>query len=286
MNQPRSCSNCGHDAEGRFCPHCGQSTREFKLPLTQFLAEFAGEAFALDSRLLNTIKPLFLRPGYVSAEFVAGKRERFLPPARLYLLASFTVFLAMALNPKPVQVTTTRDGVRTPATIEDFGVAPNAADSSEAEGDGSGLFLSNLSERFAHGLERVTEDPTAFRRVLSNRMAQAMFILLPVFALLLKLAYRSRLYVEHLVYSVYFHSFAFIVFTLTILPSVVDLDAVKGVAGLLPLGLPFYLFMGMRRMYGESRARTAVKFAGVGLAYSVLLVGTGLVTLTLTLLTV
>ncbi len=65
--------------------------------MTEFAREFANEAFSLDSRLRLTLKPLFFEPGAVPRDYVAGHRARFVPPIRLFVFASFAMFVTMSL---------------------------------------------------------------------------------------------------------------------------------------------------------------------------------------------
>ena len=83
------CLNCGRLLDGRYCATCGQSDTDFDIPVARFAKEFLSESFDLDARLRQTVGPLFLRPGHVAAEYVAGHRARFVPPIRMYVLASF-----------------------------------------------------------------------------------------------------------------------------------------------------------------------------------------------------
>ena len=92
------CRNCARPLEGNYCATCGQSAWNFDVPLVRFVKEFLSESFDLDARLRQTVGPLFLRPGYVAAEYVAGHRARFVPPIRMYILASFVMFLVLSLT--------------------------------------------------------------------------------------------------------------------------------------------------------------------------------------------
>ena len=98
MKTPTQCENCGTLLEGDFCSQCGQSTADMNLPLAEFAKELASEALSLDSRLSLTMKTLVLEPGAVPAEYVAGRRARFVPPIRLYVFASFAMFLLMSFG--------------------------------------------------------------------------------------------------------------------------------------------------------------------------------------------
>ncbi len=91
------CANCHAALSGEFCAVCGQRHE----PHVHTVAHFAGEAFEsvshADSRLWRTLWYLLARPGFLTREFFAGRRVRYLPPFRLYLVISLVFFLVVGL---------------------------------------------------------------------------------------------------------------------------------------------------------------------------------------------
>jgi hypothetical protein len=81
------------------------------VPVTEFAREFANEAFSLDSRLRLTLKPLFFEPGAVPRDYVAGHRARFVPPIRVFVFASFAMFVTMSLASRVTIDNVTVNGV-------------------------------------------------------------------------------------------------------------------------------------------------------------------------------
>ena len=88
----RTCSNCHGLLTGQYCAVCGQRDRSRMISLWELIADFAGEAFDLDSRFWRTILPLLFRPGRLTSEYLRGRRVHFTPPLRLYLLSSLLFF--------------------------------------------------------------------------------------------------------------------------------------------------------------------------------------------------
>jgi hypothetical protein len=137
---------------------------------------------------------------------------------------------------------------------------------------------------------RVTGDPEGFTRELNQNVPRMMFLFLPLVALLLQLLHlRSRrFYVEHLLFCVHFHAFFF--FAMLLLAVLEALAAILGenAAGSLASGagnafgmlllfyVPWYLYRGMRVVYGEGPRRTVAKMVLLGAGYSVFLLLTGL----------
>jgi hypothetical protein len=110
----------------------------------------------------------------------------------------------------------------------------------------------------------------AFREVMKEfreHVPTMMVILLPVFALLLKLLYArcGRLYVEHFVFALHLHAFAFAAF------GVMLLARTPLVSGVLTLWMLLYTFLAMRRVYGQSLVKTGVKYLALGWTYSLVM---------------
>src|SRR5690348_17620300 len=92
------CANCGQPLAGEYCAACGQRHE----PHVHTVGHFVGEAFEsishADSRLWRTLLYLLTKPGYLTREFFAGRRVRYLPPFRLYLVISVLFFVVIGLG--------------------------------------------------------------------------------------------------------------------------------------------------------------------------------------------
>lgn len=296
-SEPRThCANCDTHLIGEYCSECGQPARDYDVPIGTFAKDVVSESFDLDSRLRATMGPLFFQPGRVPRDYVAGHRARFVPPIRLYILASFVMFLLMSfgsgvrvdstrVEQREVEMTGGRGGAAVGAsdtTAESGETTAESGDSNAEAGDATAQApaadpgdqgelatdaprtgVTELGERIdtriSEGLERAGDDRRGFAEDFSSRMAQAMFLLLPLFALLLKGLYPRRLYVHHLVFAIYLHSWVFLIVAVTMLPEVLGFPLVSAVLSVILLWAPVYLFLAMRRFYEESRIRTFLK---------------------------
>ena len=90
-----ACRNCGARIEDRFCSTCGQLGADFQRPVWDLVASSIGDMFALDGRLWRSLPMLLLRPGRMTREYIEGRRARFVPPFRLFLLTSVIFFLTV-----------------------------------------------------------------------------------------------------------------------------------------------------------------------------------------------
>jgi hypothetical protein len=103
-------------------------------------------------------------------------------------------------------------------------------------------------------------------RTFLNYLPTLLFLLLPVFAGILKLLYirSGRFYVEHFVFVLHTHAFIFGIFTLSLLAG---LAGVGFLPGLLLLWAAAYLYLALRRVYGQGHLWTAVKYWSLGWMY-------------------
>ena len=91
LNGP--CPNCGTEINGHFCSNCGQSAKDLKRPFFGLFRDMLGDVFSFDGRLWRTIPALMFRPGHITRAYIDGKRMRYVPPFRLFLIASVVFFL-------------------------------------------------------------------------------------------------------------------------------------------------------------------------------------------------
>ncbi len=270
-DSPRNCKNCDEHLAGGYCFRCGQSDTDFDVPIGAFAKELVSESLDLDSRLRLTLMPLFVRPGLVAKEYVAGHRARFVPPFRLYILASFAMFLVISFTAEPFQLQWSESG-EPGVVLEALGRAVDGA--TGAVGDSASVRIAeteSLSERLSDGVSRIGEDLDRFSQDFFNHMGTALFFLLPFFALLLKLLYWRRLYVHHLVFSIYLHSFVFLLFTFSALVGTLPIPFPGDGAGLVMLWIWIYLVLGLRRFYQEFWLKSLLKSGVLLLAYGIAL---------------
>jgi hypothetical protein len=274
------CQNCASELNGEYCSACGQRDVELKVPLNGLMNELGEELLSFDSRLFHSLRPFLLKPGTLTIEYVSGKRTRYISPFKLYFFMSFLYFFFAAITETPTQKT-----VQTSPVNVDSLLTAVHADSSVSlkvnkgmnltfsEND-SGAVERKFGHRFAAGLNKVKSNPQLVFDKLREHTPQIIFLLLPIFALLLKIIYiRSNIYyIQHIVFTFYFHSYAFFVLLLIALLNSTGWSIIASYAELLVFAIPFSLYRGMVRVYGQSRGKTFIKFTLLGCAYGVVLI--------------
>ncbi|ODS63917.1 MAG: hypothetical protein ABS41_04540 [Arenimonas sp. SCN 70-307] len=96
--EARRCQNCGELLLGEHCYACGQPTKGLVRHFGSIIGDFMDSVFELDSRILRTLGPLMFRPGFLSTEYFAGRRVRYVSPVRLFVFLSLFAFFAAQLS--------------------------------------------------------------------------------------------------------------------------------------------------------------------------------------------
>nr|WP_315025760.1 DUF3667 domain-containing protein [uncultured Chryseobacterium sp.] len=99
LRENKTCLNCGHQVEERFCPHCGQENIESRQPFYYLFTHFLEDFTHYDGQFWGTLKNLMFKPGTLTNTYLEGKRQTFVPPVKLYIFVSFITFFVFALFP-------------------------------------------------------------------------------------------------------------------------------------------------------------------------------------------
>jgi len=91
------CHNCRAPLTGPYCHICGQRDDDLRRPIWTFFRELFDAIFDTDSKIIKTILLLVLMPGGLSRAFMEGRRARFLPPFRLYVVLLFVFFSTLSI---------------------------------------------------------------------------------------------------------------------------------------------------------------------------------------------
>jgi hypothetical protein len=143
-----------------------------------------------------------------------------------------------------------------------------------------------LNDQAGHAkdnIKRLQQDPNLFKDAVLSSVPSTLFVLLPVFAAMLKLAYalKRRLYMEHLIVALHSHAFLCLSLLLMLLLYAIE-DALGAGAGALKslldlveaalwIWMPLYLLLMQKRVYGQGWTMTLLKYFALGLCYIVLL---------------
>lgn len=307
------CANCEHPVSGSYCSNCGQSVKDFHRPFFSVLSDSLGDALSIDGKFLHTLLPLFIRPGYLTKEFMKGKRARYTPPFRLYLFLTFFAFFLLSHNHKPeTQLEKNLSfkneqgkDVDVLSFFEDI-VDRNVDQVDSLELDtitdlklNNGIFNLNIERDTVQASNSINEeDQEDLRKVLFGnselkkllemwklnptmmidnvfkKLSQTLLIIFPVFALFLALFYiRKKHYLlEHLLISLNFHSFVFVIVIISELLIMTKFEFLQQFNFYLYLLIPLQLVLALKFYYQQSWIKTIVKFFMLSIIYNILLI--------------
>ncbi len=93
MRKETDCLNCGATVLGRYCHVCGQENTEPKETFWHMFTHFFYDITHFDGSFFVSLKDLLFKPGFLSREYVLGRRKRYLHPVRMYVFTSAVFFL-------------------------------------------------------------------------------------------------------------------------------------------------------------------------------------------------
>jgi hypothetical protein len=324
----RDCLNCGTTVQGKFCHICGQENVEPKETFFGMVTHFFNDITHFDGKFFITLKDLVFKPGFLSAEYIKGRRASYLNPVRMYVFTSaifFLIFFSIN-NPKDTfKITAGNEPMSTGARdsaiqrIKERLEKDSASDNlmkqlsllNDTSRPVSALDLLPFSDDFIvigtiggdyknrreydslqkvlprgkadgwlAGLwnkkaidlnEKYRYDMTFSMQELGNsvlhRLPYLLFVSLPFFALILKLLYRRRkqfYYADHGIFSVHHYVLSFILLLFVFLWD--KMDKLTGwsiwqvLMGVTLFAWPIYLFLAMKRFYGQGIGKTFMKF--------------------------
>ena len=115
------CLNCGSLLNDvyNFCPICGQENTTNNVSFNMLVADFFNTFFALDSKFAKSIKPFLIRPGFLTNQYLNGKRATFAHPLRFYLIVSlFFFFVFTIVTKESIEANTDNAIVKTSIDID------------------------------------------------------------------------------------------------------------------------------------------------------------------------
>jgi len=291
---PGNCPNCFAETVGNFCHQCSQETTLHPPSAREFMHEFIGHYVALEGKLWQTMWLLLVKPGRLTLEYIRGRRVRYVQPLRMYLTFSLIFFALMKFS--GMNVFQSEHGNAPQVAIggpSPLGaghaakpVAPGAVvrvtDDDDASMRDAGRMAEKLHAGWGARVDAFLAQPQdAIGRQMSKAFFSyahyALFALMPVFALLLKLLYlgTGRRYGAHLLFALHANAFAFAMLSLQlIIPS-----GWGFVHFALFAWMVLYLPLAMHHVYGSGWAVTLLRWIvlvvlhviGIGMAIAVML---------------
>lgn len=328
-----NCLNCGHHVEEHFCTHCGQENIEVREDAFHMLTHAVADYFHFESKFFSTIKPLLVKPGMLTKEYVSGKRVSFIHPIRLYIFISIVFFIVTlsgnhnnenkeksvnhagpeverdslakakaaeirkAMANVPI-TQTMKDSIVRAAILEiktektekdrrkSFQINPRwfvETDTTVASyekrqkllpAEKRDNFLKHYVIRRNLELQQYPDAEKKMTEEIMHNIPKMMFILLPLFALILKLVYinKKKYYYEHLIYSLHVHSAIFLSYLILALSKWL-FGLVHNLDGWLSffwsVYILWYIYKSLKTFYGSRRWVTILKIFFLTFCYTI-----------------
>jgi hypothetical protein len=290
MKPVKICANCGSElADGvHFCSQCGQKDHDLNVPLKHLIEEIIEGFLHFDSKSLNTLYKLVFKPGFLTAEFIKGRRVSYVAPVRLYVFISFVFFLLLAWSSGKHD----EQGTRKPGgmAITFYGIRSDSLGGYDEERLDSLMRARSVEPTALNGyvlkqMMRIgNSGAQEFSHLLVKSVSYMMFVLMPAFAFFVFILHRKKAvyYIGTLIFSIHIHAFAFLGLIFIMLAS-----RLSGLSALwfLPLiVMPFYLYLAQRRVYADSRFKTLIKNVALNILQILALAGLFLFTVFFSLL--
>jgi hypothetical protein len=287
-----NCLNCSSilNEEDVFCHHCGQKKLgHHDFTLRHLIVDSFADYFHFDGKFFTTLKSMFLHPGQMTNEFLAGKRVKFIQPFKLFLFISILYFIVIGFSghskiKHESAVDTIAETTADTSGNLKFAVSLPGAQSISIDkareivarkgidatvdslSPGAGWFSRLLSKRI---LINAIEGPERVMEKFVHNSSKVVFILIPLMALLMKLLYlqKKKLYFDHLIFALHFHAMLFISLIIFELVSFIHQSYTFGV---IFFGVIVYLYWMMRKVYAQGRGRTIAKIFALFFGYTII----------------
>ncbi|MCO4799896.1 MAG: DUF3667 domain-containing protein, partial [Colwelliaceae bacterium] len=195
----------------------------------------------------------------------------------------------LQLDELRTKITKVKNGEDVDLSSEGFSIGNNEDGSLSFDflSDENNKKLTEFSELLSKKAEKAFKgDPSNLIREAIEKLPQLMFILLPLFAALLKcmFIFSNRLYLEHLTVALHSHSFIFISILLIEVIEYIQLyflafpsisEFIELLEGLIVIWIPVYLFIMHKRVYRQGKLLTSIKYMIIGLSYMLMITLTG-----------
>lgn len=235
---PDHCLNCGALVNGHYCANCGQETTAHTLTLRELARDVIGEFISTNSKFFRTLRQLLLSPGTLTVDYIAGRRERYLMPSRMFIVLSVVFFFVLSLTQVPFSenvITMTFEKEEIQAAFQASGLSQE-------------MFIEKLDSAFTAALPIM------------------LLLMVPLFAGMMRLINLTSHYrfIVHLVFS--FHLFSFVAavtvvaFLVLVLLGIIAMAAGEGAMEVLAavvllavaIYLPVYTMIALRKVYDYS----------------------------------
>lgn len=272
----RLCDDCGTPLVGRFCHDCGEDNAPPRREFKALAADFADTIFSYTEHVLPTLRDLAVDPGRILRGLRDGDTKRYLSPFKLYVSATVVFFLFLSLfNVALFQLRVERTGPGAPVVLmkgenvdgDNFRLIETWLHPREAAArDGEVVaafdrFLAQPGDETIRSyvtlVRNLADEPTATNDLIATWAPRVLWLLMPVYALILWPLYRrGTLVADHFIFALWAHTSLFL---LLMVGALWNMAGLAGGLGVALAGYQAYLTVGLKGYYGRGWTGAVVK---------------------------
>ena len=254
----KTCNNCNAELYGEYCSKCGQKNKELNLSIITLIQEYFINLFSLDSKIFITLKHLITKPGFLSNEYIKGRQKKYVLPGKLYLFLSVLTILVISLirennGSSYMKYSHDRLGILISDDINGINIT--------RWGGYGGNFSWDLIDTPIIEIDK------------SSLYSKAFLLCFPIYALLLKLFYRKKLYIHNMILSLHNHIFILLILLISIPirlltgynlfgdPTWIETRFLEKIIIYVTFfSLSLYIYLSALNYYNESKLLTLIKY--------------------------
>ncbi len=199
----KTCQNCGHIVEEKFCSNCGQENIETRKSFHYLFTHFLEDLAHYDSAFWITFKKLFFKPYELTQTYLSGQRAKFVAPVKLFIFINFIFFLTVGWF--------SIEHKKEPVEVNDEKIIEN--DSISSEDLTFGFYFLEEKYRELQKTHTNNEIQTLMLTKARSIFPKVIFIFLPFLAFTLWLFNNKKKYwyFDHGIFAFHFYSFLLLV---------------------------------------------------------------------------
>lgn len=284
IREDKTCLNCRHVVEQKFCPNCGQENSDSRKTFHHLFVHFFEDLTHYENAFWKTIKNLLFKPSTLTKEYLSGKRLSYLAPVRLYIFISFITFLLIAMFPSKINGDIDKSEKELNKELEkatkDLDIKKEdkkyfhflnmkKIDSIQKYGKEEDKLNASsywFVEKASHVTEKYTKKEiyVKFVEAFFHNLPKILFIIMPFFAFFLWLFHNKKrwYYFDHGIFTLHYFSFLLLIFLIMfIIDRLIGLfgedsplSFISGITTFIgTIWMCYYFYPAHHRFYGESR---------------------------------
>jgi hypothetical protein len=239
----QSCITCGTLLTGPFCSQCGEKklnpAKDYSL--MKFMEQTVDAFSHFDSKFLRSFKALLLKPGFLTAEFVRGRRTPYMKPVQIFIVATILFYF---FYPRASTFFASVHDFKN-KNIFRYDVNESLESRAATEGSSVAVVINEVHREAAH------------------KSKAFLFVIIPFWGLFFYLLFRrsTNYLVPQVVFAVHSLSFFVVLYMIYIAGFILFQHANIGDRELVPFLAIFalYLIIGIKRVYQQSIFHSILK---------------------------